>query len=79
MKKIELEKVFKLEYISYNFKDGYPSDDALFYECQKCLDVIASNVKENTECKCGNIFIDVSSARFVVEDEEKIKLLRVKK
>ena len=77
MKKSELEKKYNFKYININFAEGYPSGKGLFYECQKCKDIIDSNVDDNIECECGNIFVDVSSARFCVENDKLISLIKI--
>jgi hypothetical protein len=65
-----------LEYVEYDFSKGYPSGSDSYYECQKCFDILYSGTIENIGCKCDNIFIDVSSARFCIEDDTKIKLMK---
>jgi hypothetical protein len=72
----ELKKNYNIKYVEFDFRKGYPSSNNLYYECQKCFDLVSSVTKENVECSCGNIFIDVSSARFV-EKDSKIKLVQL--
>jgi hypothetical protein len=43
---------------------GWPSGGDIYYECTTCGDVLYSAPDEDSVCKCGNINIQVSSARF---------------
>ncbi len=79
MRRDELKKNYNLEYVEFDFRKGYPSSDNLYYECQKCFDLVSSVTEVNIECSCGNFFIDVSSARFIVEEDSKIKLVQLTK
>ena len=69
-------KDFRKEYIDYELKDGYPASSELFYECTKCSEIVSSNPRMNTTCKCKNIVVDVSSARLIVESPECMKVFR---
>ena len=77
MRRDELKKNYNIEDVEFDFRRGYPSSNNMYYECQRCFDLVSSVVEENVECSCGNIFIDVSSARFVVEEDSKIKLVQL--
>ena len=69
-------KDFRKEYIDYEVKGGYPVGSDLFYECTKCSEVISSNPRMNTTCKCKNIVVDVSSARLIVKSPKYMKIFR---
>jgi len=63
-----------LIYIEYDFSKGWPAGEDLFYECQLC-GVIVSTIQDG-ECNCGNIYVDVSSARAGAKDESKVRLVQ---
>ncbi len=49
----------------------------LFYECQRCRAVLPSMPKENVNCICYNMGIDVDAGRFASNNDSLIKLLRI--
>ncbi|MCP4599007.1 MAG: hypothetical protein GY847_00430 [Proteobacteria bacterium] len=61
--------------VDYDISKGYPVDKSLYYECQVCMERILSFPEENTGCKCQNIFVDVDSARVIVENETAFKIV----
>jgi len=66
----------KKEYITFNPDLGWPSGFDLYYECLRCNDIIKSTPSNNTNCKCGNIFIDVDSGRLSINRKFKIRLFK---
>ena len=61
-------------YHSYNPKQGYPAGSNLYYECQKCGDVVPSLPKDSIFCSCRNIAIDVDYGRISIKDYSLVKL-----
>jgi hypothetical protein len=68
----------KKNYIKPDFRNGYPSDINIFYECQLCKDIINSRPSESLECGCGNLMIDVDFGRMIIEDESQVKVFEEK-
>jgi hypothetical protein len=61
------------KYLTIDHDKGYPAGPAIYYECGKCGDVLASQPKENIGCSCSNIFIDVEWGRLAIRDHERFK------
>ena len=63
----------KRQYIIYDPNAGHPAGDNCFYECLICGDVLPSRPKDDVDCKCKNIIIDVGAHRLVLRDHSKTK------
>ena len=61
-------------YLTFNPKAGYPAGPRLFYVCERCGDVLASQPDDNTHCRCRNVIIDIDYGRFSVEDCSLVRL-----
>jgi len=61
-------------YIFFDINNGYPASEKIFYECQKCKDILPSTPKESVICKCKNISIDVDYGRVSVKDPLQFKI-----
>jgi hypothetical protein len=61
-------------YIDHDFSKGWPAGPDLFYECQRCGELLSSIF--DGECRCGNVFVDPSSARAGAVDESKVRLVK---
>jgi hypothetical protein len=57
---------------------GYPAGSDLFYECQRCGDVLPSRPEDNAACTCRNIMIDVDYGRIKIQDHAKVKLFSLR-
>jgi hypothetical protein len=55
---------------------GYPSGADVFYECEICGASVPSLPAHSTECRCGNILLDVDAGRLAVREKDKIKAYR---
>jgi hypothetical protein len=55
---------------------GYPSGEAIFYECLRCEDVVASIQVGVAACRCSNISFDIG--RLDIEDETKFRIFEGK-
>jgi len=53
-----------------------PRGKDIFYQCVQCNGIISSVPKNNIDCECGNISIDVDYFRFYVRDYSKIQVLK---
>jgi len=65
------------QYIEFDPDQGYPQDDGLFYECQKCHKILPSMPEDNVWCDCYNLCIDVDAGRLAVKDNSLIRLVRI--
>lgn len=54
-----------------------PKGPDIFYRCLRCGVLIPSQPRENTECRCGNIGIDVDYFRLWVDDFEFFQPVRI--
>lgn len=63
-----------LIYLEHDFATGWPSADDLFYQCQKCGELIAST--QDGQCKCGNVYFDAGYGRAGAADESKVRLVK---
>ncbi len=51
-------------YIEVSGKGGWPVAPNLHYECLRCGDILPSLPRDNLQCSCHNIEIDVDYGRF---------------
>jgi hypothetical protein len=63
-----------LPYIDHDFSTGWPAGPDLFYQCQRCGDVLSSIL--DGECRCGNVFVDVATARAGAVHESRVRLVK---
>lgn len=61
-------------YHSLNPKNEYPANEALFYECSRCGDIICSSSSDYAECKCKNVTIDPDGGGLSIKDASQVKL-----
>ena len=61
-------------YLQHDFATGWPSGDDLYYECEKCGQLIPST--QDGQCKCGNVYVDVGYGRAGAADQSKVRLVR---
>ena len=61
-------------YRQHDFRTGWPSGDDLFYECQKCGEVVPST--QDGQCKCGNVYVDAGYVRAGAIDESLVRLVK---
>ena len=63
--------------IKCNFdpKKGYHVGPHRFYECLRCDELLPSRPRTNTDCRCGNIQIDVDAGRLHIQDHSKVLLV----
>jgi len=61
-------------YKEFDFREGYPGGNHLFYECTRCGEVLPSRPPDSAHCKCHNISIDIDYGRTVIEDQAKVKV-----
>lgn len=64
------------EYITYQKEKGYPTGKNIYYECTLCNTNVNSLPETFSECKCGNIMIDVPMARLMINDKEHFKIFK---
>lgn len=67
------EKVER-RYKAVDLSKGYPTDSHLFYECERCGDILPSMPKDSIHCRCHNISIDIGASRMHIDDRSKVKL-----
>ena len=53
-----------------------PKGKGVYYRCTLCNDVIPSSPKDNIECKCANIVIDIDYFRLHVRDFSYFQVVR---
>ena len=54
-----------------------PASNNIFYQCQRCWDVIPSMPADNLYCSCTNIYIDVDAGRAGAKDESLMRVLQI--
>lgn len=64
------------EYITYQKENGYPTGKNIYYECTLCNTNVNSLPETFSECRCGNIMIDVPMARLMINDKEHFKIFK---
>ncbi|WP_289064374.1 hypothetical protein [uncultured Zobellia sp.] len=69
----------KKEYINFDITKGYPAGKDIYYECGKCNDEIFSMPENFSECKCGNLILDMTMARLTVLDGTSLRILKKNK
>ena len=53
----------------------FPNKDGIWLECDLCGDCMPSDPAGNSDCRCGNLFVDVDSGRFSVSKPGKVNVL----
>lgn len=76
-KKYSKMKGRKVDVIEYNRHGGIPVGKNIFYLCSICNSVIPSCPDEYTECKCGNVSVDIESARGGAKDISQLVILQI--
>jgi hypothetical protein len=69
-----MSKETKRTYHNLDPAAGYPAGGNLFYECERCGDILPSRPEDSTHCKCRNIMIDADYGRIKIQDHPKVKL-----
>lgn len=67
----------KKEYIDFNSSIGWPAGGGIYYECLKCSTVVPTD--RDGDCKCHNMYVDVSCGRIGANEPDKVKPFRYKK
>lgn len=65
----------KINATEYNGHGEIPAGKNIFYLCLICKSVIPSFPDEYTECKCGNVSVDIESARGDAKDISQLVIL----
>ena len=48
----------------------------IYYRCLVCAGLVFSRTRDNAECSCGNVVIDVDYIRLHVKDLTKFEVIR---
>lgn len=67
----------KRSYHNFDPTSGYPAGSNLFYECQRCGEIVPSRPQDSTHCQCRNIMIDVDYGRIKIQDAARVKLFSI--
>ena len=76
-KKYSKMKGRRVDVIEYNRHGGIPVGKNIFYLCSICNSVIPSCPDKYTECKCGNVSVDIESARGGAKDISQLVILQI--
>jgi hypothetical protein len=66
----------KKDYLVFDPRNGYPRGKDIFYECERCGDIIPSQPEDGIGCTCRNIFIDVDAGRVSVKEATKFSVFK---
>lgn len=74
MKKAKKQFIYEFFASGYTDTSQIPKGDDLYYHCLRCGDIYPSWPKDNENCTCNNIVIDIDMNRLAVEDFTKFEV-----
>lgn len=54
-----------------------PASNDIFFQCQRCWDVIPSLPADSLYCSCKNVSVDVDAGRAGARDESLMRVLQI--
>ncbi len=64
-------------YQSFDASKGFPANEALYYECLRCGELLSSSPPQSAQCRCGNITIDLDGLGIAAKDLSHLKLFSI--
>lgn len=65
----------KKTYVEFDPSEGYPRGFGLFYECQRCGDLLYSMEQSNRWCNCFTLCIDVDAGKLGIQEPSLVRLV----